>query len=237
MRPARFDHALQRLRRWGLWPALILLAAIGITAAVARGAAILNGGSTIAPIRELLPAVVVEDVDSFEAWFAGYPVLTLVHVVFGTVFLALAPFQFSARLRTRHLRLHRWSGRIILVVAVPTVISGFAFAALSPFGGATAASAIGFFGSVFVVSMFRGLAAIRRGDQPRHREWMLRMVSVGVGIAGVRVIGLPLMVVTGLRPLALLGTSFWLGMGTTLLAAELWIRWTRVRNAQLAALP
>ena len=182
----------------------------------------------------MLPALVVADTDFFERWFAGHRALTLVHVGFGTIFLALAPFQFSTRLRTRHLRLHRWSGRILLVAAVPTVISGFAFAALSPFGGT---SAIGFFGSVFVVSMFRGLAAIRRGDQLRHREWMLRMVSVGAGIAAVRVIGLPLMVVTGLGPLALLGASFWLGMGAALLTAELWIRWTRIRTAQPAAVP
>lgn len=216
-----------RIRRWVLWPGLVFLATIGVTAAIARGAAIASGGSTIAPIRSLLPVMVVEDTDLFEAWFASYPALTLVHVGFGSVFLLLAPFQFSARLREQNLRVHRWSGRVVVVAAVPTVVSGLSFGILSPFGGFAAASAIGFFGALFFVSMARGFAAIRRGDQVRHREWMLRMVSIGAGIATIRVISIPLMLVTGLRPMALIGAAFWLGLGMTFLAAELWIRRTR----------
>lgn len=218
-----------RLRRWVLWPGLAFLATIGVTAAIARAAAIASGGSTIAPIRSLLPVMVVEDTDLFEAWFASYPALTLMHVVFGCVFLLFAPFQFSSWLRKRHLRLHRWSGRIVAVAAVPTVVSGLLFGAISPFGGPAAASAIGLFGTLFLVSVVQGFAAIRRGDEVRHREWMLRMVSIGAGIATIRVISIPLMLVTGLRPMALIGAAFWLGLGMTFVAAELWIRWTRAR--------
>jgi uncharacterized membrane protein len=216
-----------RLRRWVLWPGLGVLAVLGIVASVARGVAVATGGSTIAWIRSSLPLWVIADTEIGEAWFADAAWLTLVHVTAGCVFLALAPFQFSTGIRQRHPRIHRLTGRIALVAAIPTVASGLLFAALSPFGGLTADAAIYLFGTIFVVALWRAYAAIRRGDIARHREWMLRLIAIGAGIATVRVVSIPLLVLTGRPPLQLLAASFWLGLGVTYGAAELWIRWTR----------
>lgn len=215
------------LRRWVLWPGLVFLAVLGVGAAIGRGIAIVTGGSTIAWIRSSLPPSVVQDTEILEAWFASQPSLTLVHVIAGCVFLSLAPFQFSAGIRERHPRLHRITGRVALIAAVPTVTSGLVFSALAPFGGLEAAAAIFLFGGLFVVALFMAFAAIRRGDVSRHREWMIRLVSIGAGIATVRVVSIPLIALTGRPPLTLLAASFWLGLGLTYGIAELWIRWTR----------
>jgi uncharacterized membrane protein len=216
------------LRRWVLWPGLGVLAVLGIVAAVARGVAVATGGSTFAWIRSSLPLWMISDTDIVEAWFADAAWLTLVHVTAGCVFLALAPFQFSTGIRQRYPRIHRITGRIALIAAIPTVASGLLFAALSPFGGVAADAAIYLFGTIFVVALWRAYAAIRRGDITTHREWMLRLISIGAGIATVRVVSIPLLVLTGRPPLELLAASFWIGLGVTYVAAELWIRWTRI---------
>ena len=226
-----------RLRRWVLWPGLGVLAALGVVAAIGRGVAVATGGSTIAWIRSSLPPWVVQDTEFAEAWFASWASLTLVHVVAGCVFLTLAPFQFSTGIRQRHPRIHRITGRIALIAAIPAVASGFLFAAISPFGGPEAAAAIYLFGTIFVVALVKAFAAIRRGDVARHREWMLRLVSIGAGIATVRVVSIPLLVITGRPPLELLAASFWLGLGLTYGAAEFWIRWTRIPARRVVAVP
>jgi predicted membrane protein DUF2306 len=50
--------------------------------------------------------------------FAPYPRLTLIHVVPGVAFMLLGPLQFNSTLRARHLRWHRWSGRVVVSSAV-----------------------------------------------------------------------------------------------------------------------
>lgn len=47
--------------------------------------------------------------------FAHYPVLTLVHIVRGLLFMLLGPLQFSVRIRARRVRWHRLSGRILVI--------------------------------------------------------------------------------------------------------------------------
>src|SRR6202048_305597 len=46
--------------------------------------------------------------------FAHYPVLTLIHIVPGLLFMLLGPLQFGSTIRARYLRWHRWSGRVFV---------------------------------------------------------------------------------------------------------------------------
>ena len=55
--------------------------------------------------------------------FARHPVLTLIHIVPGLLFMALGPLQFNASIRARHLRWHRWNGRVFLVCGLVIGIS------------------------------------------------------------------------------------------------------------------
>jgi len=50
--------------------------------------------------------------------FAHYPILTLIHIVPGLLFILLGPLQFSSTIRARHLRSHRWSARVLVVCGV-----------------------------------------------------------------------------------------------------------------------
>ncbi len=86
------------------------------------------------------------EVARMDGTFATHHALTLLHVVPGGLFLLFAPLQFSSRLRSRHLALHRWSGRILLPLLVASVLPGLYFGIVMPFGGLGEAVAIVLFG-------------------------------------------------------------------------------------------
>jgi uncharacterized membrane protein len=222
---------MERVLRPLLWCGVVFLAVVGLTAAIGRGVSLVRVGLLYDQIRPLLAGTnAQQEVYEYDRWFAGYPLLTLLHIVPGAIFLTLAPFQFSSRFRMRQLRLHRLTGRIVLLATIPLGLTGLLFGVLFPYGGSFASAAIFLFGTLFCVSVISAFVAIRRGDVARHREWMIRMFSIGLGIATIRVFGLILFFVTGARPFEIIGASFWLGLGLTFGAAELWIRQTRTRR-------
>src|SRR5262245_60287473 len=103
MASLKSDRRVQRV----LWGVVILLALIGIGVVVRRTVVLvpvlINGytppATTANPIAAQFGAL--DDV------FARYPVLTLVHILPGLLFMVLGPLQFNRRLRRRHLEWHR----------------------------------------------------------------------------------------------------------------------------------
>jgi uncharacterized membrane protein len=166
----------------------------------------------------------------FEGRYAAHPVVVYVHVIAGGVFLALLPLQFSASVRRRFVRWHRWSGRLLLVLAIPATITGLWFGVLMPISGAGEATVIALVAAFFVVSLTRAFRAIRRGDVAAHREWMIRAASVAFGVALVRITGLVVdftLTPRGIPITQLFVVAMWSGWLLTTIAAELWIRWKR----------
>jgi len=204
-----------------------LLVTIALTAAVGRAYALATGAEPFAAVYTLFPPGAIEDARAVEQWFAAHATLTWAHIIPGSVFLALAPLQFVRGLRENHPSLHRWSGRALLLTALPTGLTGMLLQLRSPYGGALALSSILVAGSLFLGAAVVAYQAIRRRDRERHREWMIRMLAVGLGVGTVRVIAAPLILLTGQRPLELMGVAFWLGFALPVAAAEWWIRSTR----------
>lgn len=215
--------------RLALWFGVAMLAALGIIFAVGRAVSVAHGGLTYDQIQQLLPAGMAQEGYEFDRWFADHSVVTFLHALLGGIFLTLAPLQFSSRIRNRYLRFHRWSGRVLVLVALPVGLSGLLLAALFPYGGLAAASAAFVAGALFLVALIRAFIAIRRRDVARHRKWMIRMFSIGLGIATIRIVSFALFAITGARVQDTIGISFWIGWVSTFAAAEFWIRQTRPR--------
>ena len=224
---------VKNVLRLALWCGVVVLTLLGIASALGRAASVANGGLTYEQLQRLFPAVIVQEAFEFDRWFAAHPAHTLAHVVLGGLFLALAPLQFSSRVRERYVRFHRWSGRALIFAALTVGLSGLSLGAIFPYGGRAAAAAVFVAGTVFLFALVSAFKAIRRGDVARHREWMIRMFSIGLGIATVRVVGLLLGVVTRSSFSELAGTAFWVGWLSTFAVAELWIRYTRPRRVAL----
>lgn len=163
--------------------------------------------------------------------YQNNPGITLLHLVTGAAFLVLACLQFLRPIRVRWPAFHRWNGRAILAMVMLAAISGFFFTLTDPYGGLLEASAVLTFGSFFLYAAARGWIAIRRRQVAIHREWMIRMFAVALGIAVMR---LGLVAVTfaagwgieAMTPTSF-GITFWVGWLVTLGAAEAWIRVSR----------
>ena len=99
-----------------------------------------------------------------------------------------------------------------------------------PVGGVAEVTAILFFDALFLVSLVKAYLHARRREIALHREWVIRAMSVAVGVATVR----PIMGaffatagMTGMTPREFFGIAFWIGFMLTYVAGELWIRYTR----------
>jgi uncharacterized membrane protein len=231
-----------------LWFGVALLVTVGVLASIGRGVFPGDFAARADPVRQQLfeflhredphAARRPEEIEHFDSRFDADPLLTVLHVLPGGIFLVLAPLQFSSRVRNRHLRFHRWSGRILIVAAFAFAIAGLYFGLLMPYGGLWEAAATILFGGLFLVFLGRAYFAIRRRQVDRHREWMIRAFSIAIGISTVRIVGSAfdvLLTPAGLHPNEVFALSLWTGWAITLAAAELWIRYSRPRIGTLTA--
>ena len=166
--------------------------------------------------------------DALDVRYIQHPWVALLHIVPGVLLLTLAPLQFVARIRQRRISVHRGLGRILVTLAaisgVLALVVNFVFPA---FGGISTQSGIAFFGVMFLFSLAKAFRHIRRKEVAQHREWMIRMFSLAMGVATQRVFLLLLGVLTGLSLEDVFGASTWLGFSVNLLVAEIWINYTR----------
>jgi uncharacterized membrane protein len=199
-----------------VWTGVTILALIGIAAAFVRALRLLIGA---APGPQ-----------AFDGGFSQHPILTLVHIVPGALFMALGPFQFMPSIRTRRLWQHRWSGRVFVAVGYIIGISALFMTWQMAIGGANERAAILLFDSAFLFSLTKAIWHIRRREVVQHREWMLRAFGIGLGVATTRPIVAAFFAARSLPPQEFFGIAFWLGFSITAIAAEVWINVTRRRS-------
>jgi uncharacterized membrane protein len=165
-----------------------------------------------------------------EAGFARHPVLTMAHIIPGLLFVVLGPLQFVRRLRSRRPGLHRWTGRVVIASGL---IIGSTALVMSPqmaIGGANEMAATMLFAIVFLFALIKALMSIRLGMVALHREWMIRAFAIALAVATTRpIVGVFFATrsITHLTPHEFFGTAFWLGFTMNLIAAEIWINYTR----------
>jgi len=225
-----------------LWAVVAVLVATGVFAAVGRTVFPDDFITRAEPVREWSMAAMGRhdplalqrpaELARMDSSFAAHPVLTLLHVVPGGLFLLLAPLQFSSRIRSRNPALHRRSGRILLPLLVVTLLPGMYFGIRIPYGGPGEAVAVALFGGTLLVSIVVAFVAIRRRQIARHREWMIRVFAFAVAIATERFAFAAIdaaLTPSGIPPPQQFVLSVWTGWIVTLAAAEAWIRYTRRR--------
>jgi uncharacterized membrane protein len=219
-----------------------LLVTIGVLASVARGLFLSDLGARIELSRARVLGVLGSqhpsasdreaEVARFDRRFARHPTTTLLHIVPGGLFLLLAPIQFSARMRSRHLEVHRWSGRFLALAALITAATGLHFGLFMPFAGPRETVPIALFSLFLVYAIGKGVVAVRKGQFDRHREWMIRAYALGLAISTVRIFAAALDLVATPAGLGA-GTAFviaiWAGWLATLGVGESWIRSSRLR--------
>ena len=214
-----------------LWVSVIFLAFIGLAVATRRTVALLKPGAMSARNN---PAA---DLDSH---FAGKRSLVLAHILPAMLFMVLGPLQFMRGLRSAYPQVHRWSGRIFLMASAVVGVTGLTLAFGKTIGGVDEKAAIILFGSFFLIALAIAPRHALRREFAQHREWMIRGYAIGLAVATIR----PIMgtffafaILHGHKPepREFFGTAFWIGFTVQMIAAEVWINYTRPSaKAQMA---
>lgn len=118
--------------------------------------------------------------------YAPIPWLMLAHGVPGALALVLGVFQFSTRLRQRHLQLHRVLGRIYFGSALISAPVAVAVAIKLPIPTLLMASTIQALG--WLMATATAVYCARIGKIQQHREWMIRGYAFAAVFVVVRVI-------------------------------------------------
>lgn len=162
--------------------------------------------------------------DATDAAFLAHRPTGLTHVAAGLVMLALIPLQLSVSARRRWPSLHRWSGRLFVLVGLAVSISAGVMNAVFPvIGGRATMSVIGVMAVAQVATLSLGLRAIWRRDVAQHRRWMMRAVGVALSAGSAGLFATPLFA-AGVDRDAAVGVGRWLGFVATLAALEWWLR-------------
>jgi uncharacterized membrane protein len=215
--------ALGRRATRFVWIGVILLAVIGIAAATRR---------TLVLFWPEVFSGKYPPAAALDIGFARHMVLTLVHIIPCALFLVLAPLQFVPGIRAKHLKVHRWLGRVLVVTGLVIGISALVMSFTMNIGGLNETAATTLFAILFLFSLIKAYRHIRRKEVARHREWMIRAFAIALGVATTRpIVGL-FFAFRKLSPHEFFGIAFWLGFTITFFAGEVWIDYTRYRLMQ-----
>lgn len=205
-----------------VWAGVVFLVLIGV-AAVTRRTLVLLWPETFS--TKVSPAA------ALDTGFAKHLVLTLIHILPGGLFLVLAPLQFVPSIRQKHLRIHRWMGRVLVVCGLIIGISALVMSYTMNIGGPNETAATTLFAIVFLICLCKAYVHIGRKEVARHREWMIRAYGVGLGVAATRPVVGAFFAFRRLTPHEFFGIAFWLGFTITFLVAEAWVDYTRQQEA------
>lgn len=206
-----------------LWSPVIFLAFVGFAAGARRAIVLFKPGALSAKRN---PA------EQLDAHFENIRGLTFTHILPGMLFMILGPLQFVPSLRARHPRFHRWSGRVFLAASAVIGVSGLIMASGDTIGGLDEKAAIFLFGPFFFIALGKALWHILHGEFAQHREWMIRGYAIGLAVATIRPI-MGVFFATAVmqghtpHPREFFGTAFWIGFTLQMIAAEIWINYTR----------
>jgi uncharacterized membrane protein len=169
--------------------------------------------------------------EPYNPGFLEYPTVVALHVVLGAFYLALAPFQFVRRIRSRHLGYHRWAGRVLVSIGLVVGATALFMGLVIPLSGWPERVVIGLFGSLFLIALLKGFVHIRAKRVALHREWMIRAFAIGLAIATMRLIFVPALLVVADPSYGQIATlsvaSFTVAFVLHSSLAEIWIRLTR----------
>jgi hypothetical protein len=163
--------------------------------------------------------------------FASHAALTLAHILPALAFVLVTPFVVF-RKSIGH-GLFDW---LIFPLGLIVGVTAYAMSADSV-GGWIERSAVLFFNSLFLFSLFRALIYQRAGEVFQSRCWLLRAIVVLLGIATTRpVMGIFFATarVTHLVPSQFFGIAFWIGFSINTIVVEVWLRSPARRSKILA---
>ena len=158
---------------------------------------------------------------ALDAAFGSHATLTLAHILPALAFVLVSPFfVFRSSPETP------WPEHLLFPLGGVVGITAYAMSVYS-IGGWVERSAVLFFNTLFLFSLFSAYLHMRRGESLLQRRWMIRAIVILLGIATTRpVMGIFFATssLTHLQPNQFFGIAFWIGFSINTLVVEFWFR-------------
>ena len=153
---------------WRIGAALLVLSLVPVTAGTLRILQLAGGPEVIPP----------------DARFSGFPAALVIHLVGAVTFALLGILQLVEPFRRRHWAWHRRSGRLLALAGLAVVGSAVWLTlgyAPQPGTGPLLFATRLVVAPAMATCLILGVTAVRRGDIPSHRAWMIRAYALGLG--------------------------------------------------------
>jgi MFS family permease len=129
-------------------------------------------------------------VTALNARFVAHPLPVVLHILSVIPYSLLGAVQFAPAFSRNWPVWHRWMGRLLMVPAIVSALTGLWMAHFYPWpplDGYIVYVERLVFGMGMLVALIAGLVAVRRRDFGAHGRWMLRAYAIGMG-AGTQVL-------------------------------------------------
>ncbi len=103
------------------------------------------------------------------------------HFVMGTVLVLAWPILLSARVRSRHRKVHRWTGRIYVAAGFLAGAGGMSYIVTHGTFSRAGAIAFSLWGAVMMLSSVMACVHARARRFERHRAWAIRLFAMVLG--------------------------------------------------------
>lgn len=113
------------------------------------------------------------------------PAVAFSHFIGGALAIAVGALQFSTRIRTRFVTVHRWLGRTYVSAILVSGSAGL-FLAINSNGGAAARWGFGLLAVAWLACTFTAYRNIRHGQVAAHRQWMIRSYAITLAALTLR---------------------------------------------------
>lgn len=121
--------------------------------------------------------------------FWQFRIPLIIHISGGILALAVAPFQFSQRFRTRYIKTHRLLGKIyVLSILISSLVAIYLTWTSALAVHWTWAVALQGLGLAWILTTLMAYITVKRGDLAAHRSWMLKSFIVTFVAVSFRVI-------------------------------------------------
>lgn len=118
-------------------------------------------------------------------YLAHQTAITL-HILGGVIALAVGPFQFLHRVRTKRPQIHRWLGRLYLVGILLGGVCGL-YMATYAYAGIISSLGFAILAILWLTTGFLAYRTIRAGDVAAHRRWMIRNFALTFAAVTLRI--------------------------------------------------
>ncbi|GIV36986.1 MAG: hypothetical protein KatS3mg032_1365 [Cyclobacteriaceae bacterium] len=173
--------------------------------------------------------------DSHHLHYAENSLIMYIHVIAGMIFLLTGSYQLISYFRKKNIQIHRFIGKVFLLVSFIVSISAISIAVFIPFGNYLETITNLIFGTYILYATVKGYTSIKAKKIIEHSYWVRRIFFISLSIATIRLIMITGMVTTNHSIKEVMGISFLIGFLLHFGVIELWIQNHKNKNLKKAS--